>query len=129
MSKYSKIIDIEYPFSLNRKRMPIKERASIFSPFAALVGYEEAIKEKEIVYTEKIELSEESKYEINDILISLLNDKKEVILTYFLCLKENKGKYIQKVGSIKAIDDIEHKIILTDGTKINLDDLLSIKEN
>lgn len=41
--KYDDIINTQYPLSSNRQPMPLKERAKIFLPFAALKGYEEAL--------------------------------------------------------------------------------------
>lgn len=128
MSKYEKIIDIEYPFSLNRKRMPISERANIFSPFMALTGYIESLKEQEIEYINKPILTDESKYEINDILISLSKEKKIMVFTYFKTIKDDKGECIQIEGTLKNINEIEKEIILSDNTKIKIDDILSIKE-
>lgn len=49
---YDDIIDLEYPLKqhdrVKHPPMPIADRAKIFSPFAALKGYEEAIHQKEI---------------------------------------------------------------------------------
>lgn len=48
---YDDIIGLEYPLKQHDKikhpPMPIADRAKIFSPFAALKGYEEAIHQKE----------------------------------------------------------------------------------
>ena len=41
--KYDVIINTQYPIPSNRQPMPLKERAKIFLPFAALKGYEEAL--------------------------------------------------------------------------------------
>ena len=41
--------------------MPIAERAAQFSPFAALTGYGDAVKETARVTDEKIELDEDAK--------------------------------------------------------------------
>ena len=44
-----------------RGKMSPAERAKQFMPFAALKGYEEALRQKEKIVVEKIELSEEMK--------------------------------------------------------------------
>ena len=46
-------------FSLRHPRMDLGQRAKIFSPFAALKGFEQAIEEKLELYEEKRELNEE----------------------------------------------------------------------
>ena len=43
---YEDMIDIEWPKESLRAKMPLKDRAKIFLPFAALKGFEEAIEEK-----------------------------------------------------------------------------------
>lgn len=45
--KYADIINLPHHVSQNHLHMPIIDRAAQFSPFAALTGYEEAIKETE----------------------------------------------------------------------------------
>ena len=37
--KYDDIINLPYPTSAKHPRMPISDRAAIFSPFAALTGH------------------------------------------------------------------------------------------
>ena len=44
---YDDIIDLPHHVSPNRKPMSIENRAAQFAPFAALTGYEEAIKKTE----------------------------------------------------------------------------------
>jgi len=47
MNDYSDIINTKWPKEANPKhpRMPLKDRAKIFLPFAALKGYNEAIQD------------------------------------------------------------------------------------
>ena len=42
--QYGDIIDREHPDSPKHPRMPRKNRAAQFAPFAALTGYDEAIR-------------------------------------------------------------------------------------
>lgn len=44
-NKYEDIIHLQHPTSANHPQMPIEDRAAQFSPFAALTGYEDAIRE------------------------------------------------------------------------------------
>ena len=57
---YSDIMDMDKPIS-HHKPMDITHRAKIFAPFAALKGFEDCIRKKEIVYEEYPVLSEEQK--------------------------------------------------------------------
>lgn len=45
--KYADIIRLPHHVSEKHLSMPITDRAAQFSPFAALTGYEEAIKERQ----------------------------------------------------------------------------------
>ena len=45
MTAYDDIIHLPHHVSQNHPQMPLRDRAAQFAPFAALTGYEEAIKE------------------------------------------------------------------------------------
>ena len=110
--------------------MPMIERAAQFSPFAALTGYDAAIKETGRLTDEKIELDEESltaldmKYQL---LMDALDDAPEVTITFFQPDERKAGgKYVSAVGAVKKIDDFERRITMQDGAKIPMDAVLSI---
>ena len=44
-SDYSDIINLPHPVSTSHPQMPVSERAAQFSPFAALTGHQEALRE------------------------------------------------------------------------------------
>ncbi len=76
--------------------MPI-ERAKQFMPFDALKGFKEALREKEKIIVDKIDLCEDAIIEINNILINLkVGDIVKVV--YF---KQNE--YIEVTGMISKI--------------------------
>ncbi len=58
---YDDIIDLPHPTSERHPRMPMANRAAQFSPFAALSGYDDAVKETARLTDGKIELTEEEK--------------------------------------------------------------------
>lgn len=65
MDKYADIINLPHHVSKRRPQMEIINRASQFSPFAALKGYEEAIEEKQKLAEENVDpLERERWYEI-----------------------------------------------------------------
>ena len=43
-NQYEDIIDLPHPSSQKRPRMPAMNRAAQFAPFAALTGFEDAVK-------------------------------------------------------------------------------------
>ena len=71
MNKYEDILYINH--EIKKTRMPISERASIFSPFSALTGYDELISETERIVDSKIILDEDKK-NILDEKIKIIKD-------------------------------------------------------
>lgn len=53
--EYNDIINLSRPVSKNRPKMSLYDRAAQFSPFAALTGHEDAIKETERINEERWE--------------------------------------------------------------------------
>lgn len=56
---YEDILDLPHHVSSKHTQMPMSDRAAQFSPFAALVGYDAAIKEASRMIDEKIEPEED----------------------------------------------------------------------
>ena len=128
--KYDEIMGLPHHVSKTRPQMPMSDRAAQFAPFAALTGYDAAIKETGRLTDERIELDVEAlsaldmKYQI---LMEALDEAPEVTITYFQPDERKAGgKYVSAVGAVKKIDDFERLITMQDGTKIPMDDILSI---
>ena len=131
MEKYKDIINLPHKQSVKRPHMSLLDRAAQFAPFAALTGYDDAIKETGRLTGEKIELSEEDLNLLNmkyQILVDKLHEKHEVEFTYFVPDgAKSGGAYVTKQGIVKKVDDFERLITLYDGTKIPMDDVLTIE--
>ena len=56
--KYDDIIHLTHPVSKKHPQMPLLDRAAQFSPFAALTGHTDAIKETERLAVERSALEE-----------------------------------------------------------------------
>jgi len=63
-NKYDDIINLPHHVSLTRPHMSILDRAAQFSPFAALSGYDAAVKETARLTSSRIELGEDAKAEL-----------------------------------------------------------------
>ena len=131
MSKYNEIIYLPHHVSKTRPQMPMSDRAAQFAPFAALTGYDAAIKETGRLTDERIELDVEAlsaldmKYQL---LMDALNEAPKVTITYFQPDERKAGgKYLTATGAVKKIDDFERRITMQDGAKIPMDDVLSIE--
>lgn len=128
---YSDIIDQPHHVSKVHPAMTMFERAAQFAPFAALTGHKEAIKETERLTTAKKILDENQIEMINrklQLIISNLQLQPVIKVVYFQKdLRKNGGKYIEKSGVVKKIDEYSKKIVLVDGTKIDIEDIYGIE--
>ena len=107
---------------VTRNKMDRENRAKQFMPFAALKGYEEALRAKEKIIVEKIELSEEMKVELNRRLHQV--EKYDIITVVYF----HKYTYLQVTGMVSRLD-IYARILKVVNTKILFDDIYDIKSD
>lgn len=128
--EYSDIIHLQHHVSMVRPHMAVFDRAAQFSPFAALAGHDAAIKETARRTDEKVELDEYVKDALQDRLQFIANRMKEypeIAVTYFQPDgKKNGGAYVTAVNTVKKIDDYERVVVMSDGTTVPIDDIISI---
>lgn len=129
MSKYDDIIDLSRPES-HHPHLGVDSRASQFSPFAALTGYDEQVKETARLTNRRIEVDDGLREILNNKLNYINEHIKEspiISITYFVeDKKKDGGEYITHEGIIKRIDIPNNKVIYKDNTKIDMKDILSI---
>ena len=130
MGKYDDIINLEHHISKTHKQMSMQNRAAQFAPFAALTGYEEAVKETARFTEQKIELDEELNNILDEklrLIQSQIKNTPEITVIYFVPDdKKRGGKYQKITGKIKKIDDYNKFIIFTDGKYIPIKDIIDI---
>ena len=128
---YEDIINLPHHVSKTRPQMSMLDRAAQFSPFAALTGYDAAIKETGRLTDEKIELGEEAKAALDRkqaYLMEMIGEQPEISITYFLPdARKSGGAYVTITGNLKRFDEYERLLILTDGRKIPMDDIADIE--
>lgn len=128
---YEDIINLPHHISKTRPQMSMIDRAAQFSPFAALTGYDAAIQETGRLTDEKIDLGEEAKTVLDrkqHYLSDIISVQPEITVTYFLPdERKSGGSYLSVTGKLKRIDEYERMMILTDGKKIPLDDIMNIE--
>lgn len=123
---YDDIIDLSHPTSERHPRMPMANRAAQFSPFAALSGYDDAVKETARLTDGKIDLTEEEK-SILDARLQRLTPGENAAITYFQPdARKQGGAYLTASGEVKRIDGAAREIVLTDGRRIPIDDILEV---
>lgn len=127
---YDDIINLPHHVSAIRPHMSAIDRAAQFSPFAALTGYGDAIKETARLTGEKVELDEYMKDVLSvrlQIIVDQLKEHPEIAITYFQPdEKKNGGAYVTVIGRAKKIDEYERVVVMTDGTRIPIDEIASI---
>ena len=103
-SAYADMVFMPRPVS-NRRKMDVRHRAKQFAPFAALRGFEETVRKKEILYEPRKDLSEEKKTELDNKL-RLLSKGMMIQVDYFIESSEfpGKGKYCRLEGIIEFFD-------------------------
>lgn len=128
--RYEDIIELPRHISRSHLPMAVSDRAAQFSPFAALTGYDEAIRETARLTDQKIELDESSKEILNEKLLLLAERLKEqtaAAITYFMADgKKEGGYYVTAKGKLKKIDEYEGLICFQDGNRIPLGDVIEI---
>lgn len=130
--KYDDILYLPHHVSPTRQRMTMAERAAQFSPFAALVGYGEAIRETGRAVGQQMELSEEEKAVLDQkqqIILAALEqgEEPEVTVTYFQPdRKKDGGEYVAYTGSIKKYKEIENTLVFGGGKEIPLSGIVDL---
>ena len=141
-SKYEDMLYLKRPVSRNHPPMDLKDRAAQFSPFAALTGYDDAVKEtarqteqrRELDEYEKAALDEQLR-ELEAQLQNLENGKNQaaprVTVTCFIPDEYKAGgAYRTFTAAVKKINHDRRGIILQNGTQegecVLLDDILKL---
>ena len=128
---YDDIIHLPHPTSTKHPRMPIRDRAAIFSPFAALSGHSAAIAEAARLTDQRLELDEDARAELDrrqQILWEHLEERPEVSVTWFRPDERKEGgAYVTTTGRLKKIDEVERTLVLADGTPIQLDQVIGLE--
>ena len=128
--EYDDIIDLPYHKSTARPHMRVIDRAAQFSPFAALTGYDSAVKETARLTEERVELDEYMKYDLSDrlqIIADQLKEYPEITITYFQPDKKKKGgAYVTATGTVKRIDEYKRLVIMTDDRIIPINEIIRI---
>ena len=127
---YDDIINMEHPVSSVHKRMSMTERAAQFSPFAALTGYGDQVKEAARMTQQRIILSEEQKEELDRAFRGIsagISEMPEVSVKWFEeDARKEGGAFRKKTGSIRRTDPYRRVLVFADGTELNMDDIAEL---
>ena len=127
---YDDIINLSHHVSATRPHMTTLDRAAQFSPFAALTGYDSAIKETARLTDKRVELDEYTKDALNNrlqIIADRIKEHPKISITYFKPdTKKDGGAYVTAIGMVKKIDEYKRVVIMTDGKTVPIDEIINI---
>lgn len=145
LQDYEDILHLPHHVSQVRPQMPLSERAAQFAPFAAVVGHDAAVKEAARYTDQRKELDEMEKTIIDETLREIdgrlkerrhqgdslkgdsLEEGPEIEIVYFLPdPRKEGGQYRTKRGYVKKLDAFHHQVLLTDETRIGIEQIYSL---
>ena len=131
MNPYEDILHLPHHVSKTRPQMPMSDRAAQFSPFAALTGYDEAIDETARLTDSRLVMSDEALSVLDAkfrLLMEKMDEEPEVKIIYFKPdEKKAGGAYLSLRGVVKSVDEVGRMIVLRDGTRLSMDDILDME--
>ena len=107
-------------------KMSRLDRAKQFSPFAALKGYETALRVKETVLVPRIELSEEAQIELDRKLHMIAKGDMLTVVYFHRFASSDTGEYLQITGQVSRLEP-ERRILQIANTIISINDIRSLK--
>ena len=145
--KYAYVLEYGKPehdeyFRMKHPPMPYGKRAKLFAPFAALKGFEEEVRSKEVLYVKKRDLDADEFYDLNEKL-NLLHEKTKTrrlarqnrvmaeVEYYVPCMDEHseaykvKGRYVTVTGMVEEVDP-HRQILRVQGQEFSFIDIYRI---
>jgi hypothetical protein len=130
ISRDDDIINLPHHISPTRQLMSMHDRAAQFAPFAALVGYDDAVAETARLNEIRPELDEQEQRAINEHLAYIadhIHEQPEVRIKYFVPDEHKSGGAIIEVsGKVKKISATDGTVVMADGCKIRLSDIIDL---
>lgn len=124
---YSKILDVKRPVSKTHPRMNLIDRASIFSPFAALTGLESALNYMQSSRCNKAVLTEDELISVHTKL-SEIKKHDMILISYFMHDYGPDGNggyadgyYTEKSGEVTSITLSTQSLCITVNDSLNTD--------
>ncbi len=132
---YEAIINHPHHVSRNRPQMPIEKRAAQFSPFKAMVGYDEEVDEVSRYTDSERILDENRKEELDWRLQTLMSrmgqgERVELSIEYFVDDdRKDGGSYVSITGIVRKLDLQRRLLVLETGENIPIAKIYDIAIN
>ena len=128
--RYDEVLLLPHHVSEAHPPLSRAARAAQFSPFAALTGFEEVLRETVRRTDRQIGLGESEQAELNEKLRFLADLREARPSAAFTCFvpdeRKDGGAYVVRTGYIRRIDEFARTVQLTDGTFFSIDDIYEI---
>ena len=127
---YSDIINLPHHVSTVHPQMSMHQRAAQFSPFAALVGFEDVVEETVRQTASELELDESEKVELDRriaVVIAHLAEHPVVTVEYFVPdERKDGGEYVSKTGPVEKISPAG-RVLVVGGESIRMNRVVGIE--
>ena len=119
---YEDLMHLPHHVSATRPRMSMHDRAAQFAPFAALAGYDAAIRETARTTETRPELDEYEREDIGERLCRILRGdaEQEACVTYFRPDERRAG------GAVRKIDAENAAVVMADGRRIPIGEITAL---
>ena len=131
MSRYDDIINLPHHVSPTRQQMSMHDRAAQFAPFAALVGYDDAVAETARLTESRPDLDEQEQQALNAKLCTLadhIQEHPDVRIRYYVpdALKSG-GAIIEICDQAVKISAETGLLTLTDKRTVEISSIVGIE--
>ena len=131
---YEAIIDHPHFVSKKYPPMPMEKRAAQFSPFKAMVGYDDEVEEESRFTESEIYMDENRLEELDERMRTVAEkvaagERPAVTITHFVPDdRKEGGEYVVTEGRVRRIDEITGVLVLTDGRRIEISRITEVEE-
>lgn len=128
---YADILNCPHPVSRSHKPMSRLNRAAQFSPFAALTGYEDLIRESARYTADREDTDEDRKNDLDlklALLLSAADTQPLVTVTWFQPDEKKDGGEVRTyTGRFLGFKDFERLLLFDNGFTLSPDDILAME--
>lgn len=129
--QYDDIINRPHHVSAAHPPMSAASRAAQFLPFAALTGYDDAIRETGRLTDSQLELEEDAVHALDEklrILEERIGERPEISVTYFQQdARKEGGAYVTVSERVRKIDHYERALLMADGSRIPMERVMEME--
>lgn len=129
-NRYDDMLYMEHPVSKRHIPMSLHDRAAQFAPFAALTGYDAAIRETGRLTDSRIELDEAQQHALDEAVKKIAESfpqRLAVEIRHFVADKKKAGgEYVTSRGRVRNLELPNRLVVMDNGDVILLDDIVSM---